>query len=256
MRADAQKQLWDNSVGYLRRDRGAFQQYGVPQKRGILLIGEPGNGKTMACRWLCSHCEQLGLAWSRVTAERYEKARKYGQAEDLFELSSPGIVLFDDVDLAVRDRRRDEPTSDHSIFLAELDGMRVHQGVVYLFTTNATLDELDSAFLRPGRIDVVTQFPKPDGELRRRLVLETWHQDIRDAVNVDEVAACTEGLSFAEMEELRKLLVLRFLDTQKWDWPGTLSTFRQDDRRVRPVRRVGFVGHQPDDFEVSLGPVF
>lgn len=255
MREEAKKRLWDNSVGFLQRGSEVFKRYGLPQKRGILLTGEPGNGKTMACRWLGSHCERLGLQWNDVKAEEYERRRAHGLAEFLFALREPGIILFDDFDLAVRDREQFGPTSHHSTFLGELDGVSVRQGVVYLFTTNARLSELDPAFLRPGRIDQVIHFPKPDPKLRRQLVLELWHSDIRQAIEIDRVVDETEGLSFADIEELKKLLVLRFLDTQKWDWSWTLRTFRQDDRRGKPVRKVGFVDSRSVDLPTPLDSI-
>jgi cell division protease FtsH len=110
-------------------------------------------------------------------------------------------------------------------------------------------------FLRPGRIDQVIHFPKPDAKLRRQLVLELWHSDIRQAIEIDRVVDETEGLSFADIEELKKLLVLRFLDTQKWDWPWTLRTFRQDDRRGKPVRKVGFVDPRSTDLQTAADPI-
>ena len=252
MREEAKNRFWANSIGFLSHGRKLLGEYGVSQKRGLLLTGDPGNGKTMACRWLFSHCHRLGLECRHVRAEDYEHARARGMAERLFWLGEPGIILFDDFDLGVRDREQFGLTSDHSTFLGELDGICSRQGVVYLFTTNARLSELDAAFLRPGRIDQVIHFPKPDAELRRRMVLELWHSDIRQALDIDRVVAATEDLSFADIEELKKLLVLRFLDTQKWDWPWTLRTFRQDDRRGKPVRKVGFGESRSADMQISL----
>ena len=241
MHQDVEQLLWNNSIGFLRSDGQLFKRYNIPQKRGILLTGRPGNGKTMACRWLRSHCETLALEFSHVSAERYERARRMGDSEDLFTLSQPGIIVFDDFDLAVRDREQFGATSHHSTFLGELDGLRVREGVVFVFTTNAALSDLDPAFLRPGRIDVVAHFPCPDAELRRRFVLERWQADVRDALDVEQVVADTTGLSFAEMEGLRTHLVLRFLVSQHWDWSEALRAFHEDQRRSKQQRRVGFM---------------
>jgi cell division protease FtsH len=186
-----------------------------------------------------------------VSAERYERARSMGTSEDLFTLSQPGIVLFDDFDLAVRDREQFGATSHHSTFLGELDGLRVREGVVFLFTTNAALSDLDPAFLRPGRIDVVAHFPCPDAELRRRFVLERWQADICEALDFDAVVADTAGLSFAEMEGLRTHLVLQFLVGQQWDWSRAMRSFREDQRRS-PHRRVGFVDARTSAVDLPL----
>ena len=98
-------------------------------------------------------------------------------------------------------------------------------------------------------------FPKPDDELRRRMVQETWHSSIRQAVDLDQVVSATEGCSFADLAELKKLLVLRFLDTHKWDWPWTLHIFRQDDRRSKPTRRVGFADPRLTNSRMSLDSI-
>lgn len=233
MPEDHKARLWDNSIGFLTRGRETLKRYGVPQKRGILMMGEPGNGKTMACRWLMFHCRRLGFAWQHVGPEEYERARSDGMANELFELDEPGMILFDDFDLGVRNRDDVGPSTHHSIFLGELDGVEAHQGVVYLFTSNARLSELDSAFLRPGRIDQVLHFPRPAAELRRRLIREFWHREILQALDVERLVAETDGLSFAELTELKKLLVLHFLDAGKWDWSWAWQTFHADARYTK-----------------------
>ena len=185
MAEEIKTRLWENTVGFLTRGRELLKQYGVPQKRGVLLMGEPGNGKTMACRWLRNECYRQGLAWRYVRSEVYERTRADGDLESLFDTEDPGVILFDDFDLGVRNREDCGATAHHSTFLGELDGVDAHQGVVYLFTTNARLPDLDPAFLRPGRIDHVVQFSRPEADSRRRLILEHWHADIRQAIDVD-----------------------------------------------------------------------
>jgi hypothetical protein len=85
-------------------------------------------------------------------------------------------------------------------------------------------------------------FPKPDGVLRRQL-FDRWDPDLRAAVPVDRVLADTAGMSFAEMDELKNLLVLHFLAAGAWDWAAAVRQFREnrdgfDD--TRRGRRVGF----------------
>jgi hypothetical protein len=238
MAEESKARLWDNSVGFLTRGRELLKQYDVPQKRGILLMGEPGNGKTMACRWLRSQCHKQGLVWRYVRAEYYERARVDGDVQAVFDLEDPGVILFDDFDLGVRNREEYGATSHHSTFLGELDGVDAHNGVVYIFTTNAMLSDLDPAFLRPGRIDHVVQFPRPDAGLRRRVILEHWHADIRQAIDVEFMVAATGDLSFAELTEIKKLLVLHFLDTAKWDWDWAWKVFQTDARYTKPSKPV------------------
>jgi hypothetical protein len=250
------QRLWDNTIGFLRHGCQRWKEYGVPAKRGVLLLGEPGNGKTMACRWLRGECNQFGLEWHNVSSEEYDQARNGGKAHELFELSKPGIVFFDDVDMAMRDRNGGATTSDHSTFLGGLDGIDTHLGVVYLFTSNAQLQQLDPAFRRPGRIDVIMQFPRPDAVLRRRLIDECWHAELRASLDVDQVVAATEGLSFAEMEEVKKLLVMHYFDSGNFDWPQAWHAFRtgRGDDAVR--RRIGFVPNlAPIDAAASLACV-
>ena len=241
--ADEQRtRLWENTVGFLTRGRDRLKLYGVPQKRGVLLMGEPGNGKTMACRWLRNECYKQGLEWRLVRSECYERTRADGDLAALFSLDEPGVILFDDFDLGVRNREEYGATSHHSTFLGELDGLDAHDGVVFIFTTNARLSDLDPAFLRPGRIDHVAQFPRPAADLRRRLIVEHWHADIREALDVDFMVTATDGLSFAELAEIKKLLVLRFLDGGVWEWDWAWKTFHADARQSKPPRPViGFV---------------
>ncbi|HUY92964.1 MAG TPA: ATP-binding protein [Pirellulales bacterium] len=245
MREQELDRLWCNTIGFLRHGAELLSRYRVPQKRGVLLLGEPGNGKTMACRWLRHQCIRMRFAWRSVTAEEFAAARQESQAHELFQLDRPGIVFFDDVDMAVRDRGQFDQTSDHATFLGGLDGLEVHRGVVYLFTSNARLASLDPAFLRPGRIDVVMTFARPDAGLRRRLI-ETWHGELLAALDIESVVAETEGLSFAELEECKKLLVLNFVERGVWDWPAAWSLFQQGRGPGGSRMAIGFNANPPN----------
>ena len=98
-------------------------------------------------------------------------ARASDNIEDLFSVDRRGIVFFDDMDIALRDRETVHETEDQAVFLSALDGITVNEGVVFVFTTNCSLNLIDRAFKRPGRIDLVLHFENPTPELRRELVM-------------------------------------------------------------------------------------
>ena len=237
-------QLWKNTIGYLdSANLDRIRAYGGRAKRGVLLTGPPGNGKTTACRWIWDTCLLRGWEYRMVTPDSYRNARSHENVEDLFSVDRRGVVFFDDMDLALRDRERGHETEDQAVFLSAMDGIQVNEGAVFVFTTNCDLDLIDRAFKRPGRIDLVLHFKAPDAPLRRRLI-ERWHADLRAHLDLDAAVASTEGYSFAEIEELKNLLVMHYMDANVWSWRWALRQFDQNRRELsnRLQRRVGF-GH-------------
>jgi len=234
--------LWQNTIGYLEGPNlDRIKAYGGRAKRGVLLTGAPGNGKTMACRWIWEACRQRRWEYRLVTPDNYRQARAHDNIEELFSVDRRGIVFFDDMDLALRDREKIHETEDQAVFLSALDGITVHEGVVFVFTTNCSLELIDKAFKRPGRIDLVLHFKPPDSRLRRQL-MERWHEDVRKSLNLSAAVASTEGMSFAEIEELKNLLVMHFMETEQWDWDWALKQFEVNRNELgnRPQRHVGF----------------
>jgi cell division protease FtsH len=233
MDAAQRRALWQNTIRFLEpANLQRVKEYGGRAKRGLLLTGPPGNGKTSACRWVKAEVERRGWQAKSVTPDDYQAARRDGcnpakAVKELFQANGRGVVFFDDLDIAIRDRDTVKETDDQAVFLSALDGIDVTEGVVYVFTTNCPVELIDPAFRRPGRIDLTLHFPKPDAALRADLV-GRWHADIRAAVGVERIVADTAGLSFAEVEELKNLLVLRFLDASEWDWGWAQGQFRDN----------------------------
>jgi cell division protease FtsH len=237
--------LRQNTIGYLdRQNLKRIRELGGRPKRGLLLTGPPGNGKTSACRWLKNECLRLGLEHQEVTPDAYQAARKscnpVQEVRDLFTVHRRGLIFFDDMDVALRDRNTVRETDDQAVFLGALDGIEVHEGVVYVFTTNCPLELIDPAFKRPGRIDLVLHFDLPDATLRRELI-GRWHEDVRGGIDVEAAVAETAGFSFAEVEEVKNLLILRYLDSNEWEWPWAMDQFRANRRELKAKERhVGF----------------
>lgn len=240
LRDEDRQRLWDNTVGFLLRGRAALERFGVALKRGVMLLGEPGNGKTMAARWLRSAAIEHGFEWKSVTGEEYDRARGNGEAGELLDLDEPGLIFLDDFDRGLEPRDQTGGTRDHSALLAALDGMEAHHGVVYVFTSNLRPHELDPAIRRPGRIDTFIEFPRPSLALRERFLREYWPEELRTALPLHDVATTTEGLSFAELDEVKKLLVLQFVEAGTWDWPRAWRVFRERQAGGDQRRPIGF----------------
>lgn len=256
MRPADRETLWNNTIGFLRHGRKLLKKYGLPQKRGVVLLGSPGNGKTMASRWLLSQCHRHGLRWHSVTAEEYDAACQEGRQGSLFELDGPGIVLFDDLDQALRDRDQADAGTRRTAFLTELDGLYAREGIVYLFTSNMRWQDLDPAFRRPGRIDLFLSFPPPDTSLRREFIGTYWHPEVTAALELDRVVTLTEGLSFAELDELKKLLVLGYLDQGCWDLASAWSAFTESHGKHRSQAKIGFAAATAHSRPTSPRPVW
>lgn len=242
--ADTLAALRRNTLDYLRPDRlQRIVALGGRPKRGLILTGPPGNGKTSACRWVWEQCRDHGLEYRQVSPDDYRAARgAHDPAEavrELFEVETAGVVFFDDLDLALRDRSTSDSPEDQAVFLGALDGIRPTTGAVYVFTTNLPPDRIDPAFLRPGRIDAVLHFPKPDEALRRELFAR-WHPDVRAGLDMDRALADTAGLSFAEVDELKNLLILRHLEAGEWDWGWAVEQYRRTRDGVPARPRIGF----------------
>lgn len=237
--------LRQNTLGYLDRNNlKRIKDLGGRPKRGLLLTGPPGNGKTSACRWLWEECRRTGHEYQIVSPDAYQAARRscnpVQAVRDLFTVHRSGVIFFDDMDVALRDRNTVRETDDQAVFLSALDGIQVNEGVVYVFTTNCSLELIDPAFKRPGRIDLVLHFNLPDARLRRRL-MDRWHEDVRAGIDLDTAVQQTAGYSFAEVEELKNLLILRYIDTSAWEWDWAMAQFRENRTDLAEQRRqVGF----------------
>lgn len=204
------KRLTDDVLEFFRQKEW-YESQGLPWKRGIILHGPPGNGKTQTIRALINGANvstiYIRSLWGyRVPAEVCLK-RIYQRARDI----APCIVVMEDIDSLITPGIR-------SYFLNEMDGMRNLDGVMTIATTNH-LDKLDVAIKdRPSRFDVKIEFGNPDAEARAAYLGEPLFLTKLASEFATEVVKRTDGMSFAALQEFVRASVarhLRMMDLRK-----------------------------------------
>lgn len=231
------EEVVQNTVGFLMKAK-EIERYGVKIKRGIILDGPPGNGKTMLCRYIQKLCTQNNIEWGVITSSDIDSAYEDKALSELFTQYT--VTFFDDIDVAYMDRSKGNSKMACSMLTA-MDGMSDKGHLVRIFTTNEEVADLDPAFTRPGRIDKSITLPKPTLELRRRLVLEYWPKEIQDNINIDILLNKTRDFSFAELEAIRTFLVTnRILGDKTWDLDRAFKEYynHRVEKENRPA--VGF----------------
>jgi len=248
-------EIYTNSIGFLQRGkehREKYTMHHIPYKRGILLSGEPGSGKTMSCKWLKQLCIEEGFSYRVVTPEDYRSAQQRGHVRTLFRLpeSNPGILFFDDMDIFVKNRA-DMESEELRLFLTHLDGIVPANGAVFVFTTNY-VKELDPAFVRPGRIDLKLTFKKPSKTLRKRFIETLFHKDILSQIDISDTIEKSDGYTYAELEEIRKLMALDLIDEKKINMTKTFETFALHRKEFEEEAKLGF-GHNITETDSYYG---
>jgi len=180
-------------------------------KRGVLLHGPPGVGKTHTVRFLMS-----GLTETTVVQVTGESMGMLSAACSVARALQPAMVVIEDVDL-IAEERGEYPGQHPMLFqlLNELDGLEEDADVVFVLTTNRA-DLLEPALAaRPGRVDQAVELVLPDPDARRRLFdLYRGGLDI-DESNLDEVLRRTEGVTASFLKELlRRAAVLAAARTE------------------------------------------
>jgi hypothetical protein len=224
-----------NTVGFLKKAK-LIEKYGVKIKRGLLLMGDPGNGKTMLCRYIQKLCSQNGIDWGVITSADIDGAYNENSLNDLFRQYT--VSFFDDIDIQYMDRKSGNGKMACSLLTA-MDGLVDTGHLVRIFTTNEEVKDLDKAFTRPGRIDKLITLKKPTLELRRQLV-ETWPEEIKNNIDVERCVKESDDFSFAELEAIRTFLVTnKVIDGLDWNLETAFHEFHSR-REENEKNGVGF----------------
>jgi len=187
--------LWRNVIDlHLRRD--VLKAHGVPIRRGVLLHGLPGTGKSFACRYLCAMLPETtrivvaGSALQQVAA-----------IFALARLLQPSVVILEDVDLVFTARDINMQGAILGELLDQMDGLRPHEDVGFVLTTNA-LERIEAAIKdRPGRISQCIHLAAPGSELRRRYLRHYLTPYSVAQVDLDALVARSDGATQAFLKD-------------------------------------------------------
>lgn len=193
------------------RDPTKFQKLGGRIPRGVLMVGNPGTGKTLLARAIAGEAKVpffsisgsdfvemfVGVGASRVR-DMFEQAKKH----------APCIIFIDEIDAVGRQRGaglgggNDEREQTLNQLLVEMDGFEGNMGVIVIAATNRP-DVLDPALLRPGRFDRQVTVPLPDIRGREQILQVHMRKvPISPDVHADVLARGTPGMSGADLANL------------------------------------------------------
>jgi transitional endoplasmic reticulum ATPase len=189
-----------------------FEELDMEAAKGILMYGPPGTGKTLLAKAVANESDSNFISikgpelLNKFVGESEKGVREvFSKARE----NAPTIVFFDEIDSIATERGGN--TNDSGVgervvsqLLTELDGLESLEDVVVIATTNRP-DLIDSALLRPGRLDRHVHVPVPD-EAGRRKILEvhTREKPLADDVDLDAVARRTEGYVGADLEAVAR----------------------------------------------------
>ncbi len=169
---------------------------GVPARRGVLLHGPPGTGKTFACRHLCHRMPDVTRIF--VTGS---SLLNVGLIFAFARLFQPSVLFLEDVDLIFSSREINLYSTALGDLLDQMDGLRARENVSVVLTTNA-IDRLEAAIKdRPGRISQCIYMGAPGPELRGRFLRHLLANHNGDAVDFDRLVAKSEGATQAFLKE-------------------------------------------------------
>ena len=207
---DEAKEEVKELVDYLK-DPSRFQKLGGKIPKGILMVGQPGTGKTLLAKAIAGEAKVPFFAISGSDFVEMFVGVGASRVRDMFEQakkSAPCIIFIDEIDAVGRQRGaglgggHDEREQTLNQMLVEMDGFEGHEAVIVIAATNRP-DVLDPALLRPGRFDRQVVVGLPDVRGREQIIKVHMRKvPLGDDVDASVIARGTPGFSGADLANL------------------------------------------------------
>uniref|UniRef100_A0A6I8NNA9 26S proteasome regulatory subunit 8 n=2 Tax=Ornithorhynchus anatinus TaxID=9258 RepID=A0A6I8NNA9_ORNAN len=186
-----------------------FEALGIAQPKGVLLYGPPGTGKTLLARAVAHHtdCTFIRVSGSELVQKFIgEGARMVRELFVMAREHAPSIIFMDEIDSIGSSRLEGGSGGDSEVqrtmleLLNQLDGFEATKNIKVIMATNR-IDILDSALLRPGRIDRKIEFPPPNEEARLDILkIHSRKMNLTRGINLRKIAELMPGASGAEVK--------------------------------------------------------
>ena len=207
---DEEKEELEEIVEFLKNPK-KFTDMGARIPKGVLLVGQPGTGKTLLAKAVAG---EAGVPFYTISGSDFVEmfvGVGASRVRDLFEQakkSAPCIIFIDEIDAVGRQRGaglgggHDEREQTLNQLLVEMDGFSDNEGVIILAATNRP-DVLDKALLRPGRFDRQIVVPAPDVKAREQILeVHARKKKLADDVDLKVIAKNTSGFAGADLENV------------------------------------------------------
>ena len=207
---DEEKEELEEIVEFLKNPR-KFTEMGARIPKGVLLVGQPGTGKTLLAKAVAG---EAGVPFFIISGSDFVEmfvGVGASRVRDLFEEAkkkAPCIVFIDEIDAVGRQRGaglgggHDEREQTLNQLLVEMDGFAANEGVIVLAATNRP-DVLDKALLRPGRFDRQIVVGLPDVRAREQILeVHARKKKLADDIDLKIVAKNTAGFSGTDLENV------------------------------------------------------
>lgn len=205
-----EKEELEEIVEFLKHPN-RFNTLGARIPKGVLLMGQPGTGKTLLARAVAG---EAGVPFFSISGSDFVEmfvGVGASRVRDLFneaKKNAPAIIFIDEIDAVGRQRGtglgggHDEREQTLNQLLVEMDGFGNNSGIIVMAATNRS-DILDPALLRPGRFDRQIVVGAPDVEGREAILkIHTKNKPLAPDVDLNVIAKSTAGFTGAELENL------------------------------------------------------
>lgn len=216
------KDIYASIDQFFKENDEFYKKYNIPHKRGILLYGEPGNGKTTLVKSLVGTLDAPVVYWQ---INEYTNSQSVKQVFDTVHNLSPAVLVIEDLDSL--------PTSTRSTFLNTLDGATTKEGIFLIGTTNYP-ERIDKALInRVGRFDRTYEIKLPKEALRYDYLKMRGATDFLSDDAIQEIASKTEAFSFVQLSEVFRQLAYASYHGEEVDAQEVIAILKENNQKTQ-----------------------